>query len=393
MNDASPTFRPRESSPISSRSGLRMLTREDPVQIPSTGATVRDSRCRADNIYHRFTKNVRMYTDDPEHAKLRAATRAGFTRTAHDHYDKIINEVAAELVARVSSGGATIDAVAELTEVLPVEVAVEAFGAPREDLGTVLPQVKSIMTFWSGPQDQPVPLSTLLDDLDVLHTYAVELVQGKRGRVLPDTVIARLAADLPGDVPGYTVQQAVQQLVLLLIALFAPTTPGSLSSATLAFAHSPEQVRRIVTDPACLDNVANEVVRLNGSNQFTWRVAEVPVVIGDVDIAAGEGVAVFVGAANRDPAVFDHPDDFDLARANSIQHMSSGRGRTRVWTARSRPRDQMVLRCPFRAVRDDRVGRGTAVERQSRVPVTAGTAGHSRLIPLHPSAVPARPLR
>lgn len=279
-----------------------------------------------DNIYHRFTKNVMMYTDDPQHAMLRSATRAGFTRAAHDHYDKIIKEVAADLVARVPGGGAPIDAVATLTEVLPVEVAVEAFGVPREDLATVLPRVKTIMTFWSGPQEQPVPLATLIDDLDDLHTYAVELVQGKRGKVLPDTVIARLAADLPGEAPGYTIEQAVHQLVLLLIALFAPTTPGSLSSGTLAFARNPEQVRRIVAGPACLDNVANEVVRLNASNQFTWRVAESPVVIGDVGIDVGESVAVFVGAANRDPAVFERPDEFDLDRPNSKQHLSFGRG-------------------------------------------------------------------
>jgi len=280
-----------------------------------------------DNIYHRFTKNVMMYTDDPRHAVLRAATKPGFTRTAHDHYDKVIKEVAAELVARVPSSGATIDAVAELTEVLPVEVAVEAFGVPREDLGTVLPAVKSIMTFWSGPQDQPLPLSRLLDDLDALHTYAVELLGGKRGKVLPDTVIARLDADLSsGDRHDYTVQQAVHQLVLLLIALFAPTTPGSLSSGTLAFARNPGQVRRIIDDPACLNNVANEVVRLNASNQFTWRVAQSPLVIGDVEIAAGEGVAVFIGAANRDPAVFDRPDEFDLDRTTSNLHLSFGRG-------------------------------------------------------------------
>jgi 4-nitrotryptophan synthase len=280
----------------------------------------------ADNIYHRFTKNVMMYTDDPKHAMLRSATRAGFTRTAHDHYDKIIKQVASDLVATVPGAGMPIDAVAALTEVLPVEVAVEAFGVPREDLGTILPRVKSIMTFWSGPQDQPVPLTRLIDDLDDLYTYAVELVEGKRGTVLPDTVIARLAADLPGEVPGYTIDQAVHQLVLLLIALFAPTTPGSLSSGALAFARDREQVRRIVTDPSCLDNVADEVVRLNASNQFTWRVAEIPIVIADVDIAAGENIAVFVGAANRDPAVFERPDEFDLGRPNSHQHLSFGRG-------------------------------------------------------------------
>ena len=37
-------------------------------------------------------------------------------------------------------------------------------------------------------------------------------------------------------------------------------------------------------------------------------------------------VLVCIGAANRDPSVFPHPDVFDLRRANANQHLSFGSG-------------------------------------------------------------------
>jgi 4-nitrotryptophan synthase len=278
-----------------------------------------------DSIYHRFTKNVMMYTDPPLHDALRRSTQAGFTGAAHEYYSEIIERVASELVAAIPDGTTEIDAVSGLAAQLPVNAAVRAFGVPEEDLEYLLPRVDTLMTYWSGPQAQPVELDQLLEHLTDLHTYSLELVQGKRGEVVPGTVIARLAADQGGDTDT-TLQQTVHQLVLLFIALFAPTTPGSASSGMLSFATNPDQIERLLTDRACADNTANEVVRYNASNQFTWRVTTKPVEMNGVRIEAGQNVALFLGSANRDPSVFEHPDAFDLGRQNSGKHLSFGLG-------------------------------------------------------------------
>jgi unspecific monooxygenase len=48
--------------------------------------------------------------------------------------------------------------------------------------------------------------------------------------------------------------------------------------------------------------------------------------IGDVSIPRGAKVAMLFGAANRDPRVFDRPDDFDVGRGNAAQHIGFGGG-------------------------------------------------------------------
>ncbi|MFC4497746.1 4-nitrotryptophan synthase [Streptomyces ovatisporus] len=278
-----------------------------------------------DSIYHRFTKNVMMYTDPPLHDVLKKSTLPAFTRAAHEHYSRIIESVASELVAAVPSGTTEIDAVPALAAELPVRAAVRAFGVPEEALEFVMPRVDTVMTYWSGPQEQPVELDRLLEVLDGLHAFAEELLRGGRGRVPPDTVIARLAESAQ-DSPDCTPQQTVHQLVLLLIALFAPTTPGSASSGMLSFASNPSQIERFLSDRECAGNAANEVVRYNASNQFTWRVASSAIDVGGVRIEEGQSVALFLGAANRDPRMFERPDAFELDRANSGKHLSFGAG-------------------------------------------------------------------
>lgn len=278
-----------------------------------------------DSIYHQFTKNVMMYTDPPQHDSLRRSTQPGFTREAHEHYSQIIEGVASDLIATIPKGAKEIDAVSSLVAKLPVNAAVRAFGVPEEDLDFILPCVDALMTYWSGPKTQPLALDRLLEQLADLHTYALELVEGKRGKVLPGTVIARLAASQESNT-DCTPRQTVHQLVLLFIALFAPTTPGSVSSGMLSFARNPDQIERFLTDRTCADNVANEVVRYNASNQFTWRVAKTAVDMDGMRIEEGQCVALFLGAANRDPEMFERPDEFDLGRQNSSKHLSFGFG-------------------------------------------------------------------
>ncbi|EKX60261.1 4-nitrotryptophan synthase [Streptomyces ipomoeae] len=278
-----------------------------------------------DSIFHRWTKNVVMYTDPPLHDALRRSVHAGFTRAAHGHYNVVLQKVAADLIASIPAGATEIDVVPALAAQLPVRSAVHAFGVPEEDLDFLISRVETIMTYHSGPKDQPLSQEPILDSLTDLHTYARELLQGQRGKVLPDTVLARLAG-AQDSLTETTPEQTVHQLALVFVALFAPTTPGSLSSGTLAFAHNPGQIERFLTSRACVDNAANEVVRYNASNQFTWRVAAQDVEMGGVTIKAGDTVALFLGAANRDAEMFEQPNDFDLDRRNSRRHLSFGTG-------------------------------------------------------------------
>jgi len=48
-------------------------------------------------------------------------------------------------------------------------------------------------------------------------------------------------------------------------------------------------------------------------------------VLGDASIAAGQKVQIWEGSANRDGSVFDHADEFDIARKPN-PHLGFGQG-------------------------------------------------------------------
>jgi cytochrome P450 len=56
-----------------------------------------------------------------------------------------------------------------------------------------------------------------------------------------------------------------------------------------------------------------------------WVLAD-DFAVGGVPIPRGAKIALLFGSANRDPRVFDRPDEFDVARENAVQHIGFGGG-------------------------------------------------------------------
>lgn len=68
-----------------------------------------------------------------------------------------------------------------------------------------------------------------------------------------------------------------------------------------------------------------EALRYDSPLQLTKRLALVDTEIGGRQVRAGDELLLCLGAANRDPAVFDRPDEFDLGRTGG-GHLAFGHG-------------------------------------------------------------------
>ena len=79
---------------------------------------------------------------------------------------------------------------------------------------------------------------------------------------------------------------------------------------------APEQV------PTCVE----EMLRFDSALQLFERTATQPVPLGDVVLEPGQKVAALLGAANRDPAVFDDPDDVPRRTRDPNPHLAFGAG-------------------------------------------------------------------
>jgi len=93
----------------------------------------------------------------------------------------------------------------------------------------------------------------------------------------------------------------------------------------MAFADNPDQWQRLVDDATLLDPAVEEVLRWATPVLHMRRTAASDTELAGTPIAAGDKVVMWYAAANRDPAVFDRPDTFDIGRADN-PHVAFGGG-------------------------------------------------------------------
>ena len=88
----------------------------------------------------------------------------------------------------------------------------------------------------------------------------------------------------------------------------------AIGNGVLALLRHPDQYERLRRQPDLTESAIEELLRYDGPVRTNLRVANEDVWIGDKLVRRGEPVVLDLGAANRDPAMFPHPDRLDLAR-------------------------------------------------------------------------------
>jgi hypothetical protein len=112
---------------------------------------------------------------------------------------------------------------------------------------------------------------------------------------------------------------------ILLLNAGHEATVNVTGNGMLALLRNPDQLRRLREDRSLLPTAIEELMRFDSPLQLFERTATEDVEIGGVTVGAGQKIAALLGAANRDPAVFAHPDALDVGRAEN-PHISFGAG-------------------------------------------------------------------
>jgi cytochrome P450 family 150 subfamily A5 len=119
----------------------------------------------------------------------------------------------------------------------------------------------------------------------------------------------------------------VARIAANLFAAGQETTVRLLSYAFQQVAERPDLQQRLRDDRSLIPNFIEECLRHESPVKGDFRLAKRPTRLGGVDIAAGTFLFISNGAANRDPRMFESPEEFQLERANAKLHIAFGRGR------------------------------------------------------------------
>lgn len=136
-----------------------------------------------------------------------------------------------------------------------------------------------------------------------------------------------LISDLAARCASGEIEQVVAlSIMLTLFSAAGESTASLLGSAAWILVDKPEIQQQVRNDRELLGPFIEETLRFEppfrGHYRHVWRDTS----LGGVEIPGGSHLLLLWGAANRDPAQFDEPNEFRLDRAAAKGHVAFGKG-------------------------------------------------------------------
>jgi cytochrome P450 len=192
----------------------------------------------------------------------------------------------------------------------------ELLGVPEADRGLLRPWSAAIVAMYELSHDEGVAREAVRASAE-FRAYLLELAEARRDAPGEDLVSGLVEVGLSED-------EMVATCVLLLNAGHEATV-NALGNGMRALLEHRDQWERLVNEPALVPGATEEVLRFDTPLPLFRRTAFVDAEVGAIPIAAGERVALLLGSANRDGAVFAEPDRLDISRKRN-PHLGFGAG-------------------------------------------------------------------
>lgn len=271
-------------------------------------------------------------TDHPDHTRLRRLVAGAFTPKAIREWQALTRSIARELLDEfeANDGGDWVEMVAAP---LPIRVILTILGVPVED-ADYLVELSNYLVEGTGEEQSLTPdafgntteLRLLPFNSPASHAmfeYGARLAEQRRDDPRDDLVTAMVQAEAAGEKLS---PNEFKNLFHLLIFAGNETTRTALSHGAIAFAENPDQLTRLHDDPSLKSTMSEEVLRWSTPILHMRRTATEDTELAGTPIAKGDKVVMWYASANRDEAVFDDPETFDIARAENPQFSFGGGG-------------------------------------------------------------------
>jgi len=256
--------------------------------------------------------------DAGRHRRYRALVQPSFVpKRAHWWIDNWVAELVDALITRIQPNGRA-DLNIELFASIPMLTICASFGVGVADALAIRSTI--------------VNAANSLDDTQAIATQAefvrivAPLVAARRTEPGDDLISVLVQAELTDDEGTHRLtDEEVLGFAFLLLAAGSGTTWKQMGITMLALLSHPRWLDRVRDEPSLLRNVIEESLRWMPTDPAFARFVTRDVVLGGVEMPAGSIIHVTFAAANRDPARWDRPDEFDPGRP-SLPHLGFGGG-------------------------------------------------------------------
>ncbi|MFF4415206.1 cytochrome P450 [Streptosporangium sp. NPDC001559] len=269
-------------------------------------------------IRRRFQAGQFIDMDPPEHSLYRRMLIPEFTVRRVKEMRPAIQEATDLLIDDMLKAGSPTDLVDAFGFALPSMVTCTLLGVPYADRDFFRARTRKMMDTGVGSSADGIAAAIeVWHYLDGLITEA----EGEPG----DDLIGRLVTARRET--GELTHDALVGMVFLLLIAGHETTANMIPLGVHTLLRHPDQLAALRADPTGWPFAVEELLRYHSIVDWVGfdRVATRDMEIGGQAVRAGEGMFVLGASANRDPRVFDRPDDFDIRRG-ARNHLAFGYG-------------------------------------------------------------------
>jgi cytochrome P450 len=261
-----------------------------------------------------------LSVDAAQHHRLRRLVSRAFTPRAAERMRAACSEVITELVDRHSAVG-RCDMVHDIARQYPVPIISALVGAPSEDW--------ELFARWADDLTKAFGCNVAAEESAILHAwqqldaYLEDLIARRRQSLGDDLISELIRVEEDGDRLAH---DELVNLVAILLNAGTDTTRNQLAAAVQVLSDYPDQWALLAKHPELAPKAVEELMRHSPIIFATLRVATTDIDLGGVLIPEGACVFANTAAANRDPAIYDDPDRFDITREGPAPMLTFGGG-------------------------------------------------------------------
>jgi cytochrome P450 family 142 subfamily A polypeptide 1 len=258
--------------------------------------------------------------DAPEHVRRRRLVSEGFTPKRVRAMEEDLTTICDALIDNISEEG-SCDLVRDIAAPLPIIVIGDLLGVAPTDRDTLLRWSDDMLKALGSPDPSLMDAAGMafIEYSEYIHPVFDD--RRRRGSV-DDLVGVLCHATIEGD--ALDDDSLVYETLLILIG-GDETTRHVISGGIEELLAHPDQMRRLAADPGLLTSAVEEMLRWVSPIKNMARVATRDVELDGATLTAGQELILLYPSANRDGAVFDHPDTFDIRRSPNT-HLAFGFG-------------------------------------------------------------------
>jgi pimeloyl-[acyl-carrier protein] synthase len=290
-------------------------------RVPAAAAQRPPEQRRALSVLLSVVSRQLAFNDPPHHTRLRRLVGDAFSSRAVQTMRARVGQIADQLLDEVE-GQERMDVIADFAHRLPAVVILEVLGLPAEDHERFKGWSTALTEFIANPSVSPESdLRAQANAAEALDYFSelIPVLEANPG----DSLLSRLVGEV-GRSERLTREELLANAAFLLIAGHETST-YLIGNSVLALADHPDQWDAIHRQPERGGEALEELLRYDGPIQLTGRAAMADIQVGRATIPSGAATMFLLGAANRDPKQFVHPDRLILGRSPN-RHVAFGAG-------------------------------------------------------------------